>query len=1028
MKIPILHLSDLHLTEGSSNYLARAESVVNFVNSVNPQNEPLIVILSGDLTQAGNENDFAHFNRFVERIKDKLNNDQNHFFIVPGNHDCDLSNPGSIRTSIIKDALERQQLDHEQIQHLLLIQKNFFENWSKRSDLYGQPPAQENRMKWQKSINYKGVNVNIYGINTALLSTMEQNIGTHFFPIEKLDYNEADGDFSLSVFHHPYNWLIPDNARSFREAIETNSDIVFTGHEHVSGAQSKENHISNVEISIIEGGHFSDHKNSKTSSFNYVILDSEKGEIDYSKISLNNEQSRYEVAHNVVWQGTLKSRNSILKKFKLKDEFHKKLNELPFSFLHSGKENVLLSDLFVYPDLEEMPRFTKKETKISKVVIRSENVVEDLIKSRRVLITGGKSCGKTSLARRVFVDLRQKQLLPLLINGDAISYRMKDEKTFLRFAEREFNEQYHGDTFNGFLQTKKDLRILIIDDFHLGPKNHEARSKILEIILKYFDNVIIFADDLFRFDEFLNIKTENILSVHFSNWSIRTFGKRLKDKLIEKWINLGNTEEMSKTEQFRKRESFLKNLENIIETKAIPSVPLNLITLLQSLEGLIPSSAFSGSYGYLYRSLIDRELQKYFSNFSSIPLLETYLGRLFTHIYFEKKGQITIDDLDSFNNAYKTKYSSTLDFPLITDRFIKIGVFSKVASDIRVGKYYYLQFFIAKELSDGLSQDLALAKSRVIELINKIHLESESNIITCLCYLSQNSLVRDELLKLSRNLFKDEENFNFETHTDFLKELSDETIREVLCLDQNEDPEKNRQMQFEYDDEMRASSDSTKESRSLETVDEGDTKSAIDFNQAMRTISVLGQMLRCYASRIEAEEQMAIARECFDLSLRTLRTFMRFFEDNTRDIVTKINEDFGRERGLNEQAIKNFIYLVCVVLSVNIVERTASSCGADELRLVFKDLVSKDGSKSAVFMEYSVRLNYSSETPIGELRQIASEFEKSKFAIDSLKYLMTSYLKVNLLDAQERQQIVDILKLSPKNINKPLLGIKNREQ
>src|SRR5207244_1418905 len=69
-------------------------------------------------------------------------------------------------------------------------------------------------------------------INTAWLSKLDQPAAQLMFPVERVARIVDDSDIAITIFHHPYNWMRPEDGREFRKFVESTSDLVLTGHEH----------------------------------------------------------------------------------------------------------------------------------------------------------------------------------------------------------------------------------------------------------------------------------------------------------------------------------------------------------------------------------------------------------------------------------------------------------------------------------------------------------------------------------------------------------------------------------------------------------------------------------------------------------------------------------------------------------------------------------------------------------------------------------------------------------------------------
>lgn len=103
-------------------------------------------------------------------------------------------------------------------------------------------------------------------INSAWCSIMHEEAGKMYFP--KNWFNDIhspflEEDFApalvITLFHHPERWLTPNNRRDFRKIIDSVSDILMSGHEHVGDTyeqiREKENNFHVFEAEFLQEEH-----------------------------------------------------------------------------------------------------------------------------------------------------------------------------------------------------------------------------------------------------------------------------------------------------------------------------------------------------------------------------------------------------------------------------------------------------------------------------------------------------------------------------------------------------------------------------------------------------------------------------------------------------------------------------------------------------------------------------------------------------------------------------------------------------
>lgn len=156
------------------------------------------------------------------------------------------------------------------------------------------------------------------------------------------------GEYVISVFHHPIDWLSPNtknnNKSRFEEHLISSSNLVLFGHEHDKG---KSKNISQKETSVIFCGGKALQKNvMKESGFSFYEIDLEA---KTTKIKVYRwDQDKY----TIDFEDTHSIHEKTKRKFSLSNEFGRKITNLSIPLKHPKKEKLLLSDVFIYPDLE----------------------------------------------------------------------------------------------------------------------------------------------------------------------------------------------------------------------------------------------------------------------------------------------------------------------------------------------------------------------------------------------------------------------------------------------------------------------------------------------------------------------------------------------------------------------------------------------------------------------------------------------------------------------------------------------------
>src|SRR5258708_6363823 len=239
MSILVLQLSDIHIRQQANPVLARKQSLIDAVRSIMPRPAGCLLLITGDiaLTAAPDEYDVG-LQFFAEIIADlkPLFADGLEVVAIPGNHDCQLPKDEiTMRDALIAGlapTLHTKAPDEAIINNLLSAQTNFR---SFQSRLLGTSTAAKAALCDAQVVSFGDLRIQINSFNTALLSQRYEKVGSLSIPqneVERMSVSHSEADITISVYHHPDNWLEPNSRRLFRKVVEATSHFVFTGHEH----------------------------------------------------------------------------------------------------------------------------------------------------------------------------------------------------------------------------------------------------------------------------------------------------------------------------------------------------------------------------------------------------------------------------------------------------------------------------------------------------------------------------------------------------------------------------------------------------------------------------------------------------------------------------------------------------------------------------------------------------------------------------------------------------------------------------
>jgi SpoVK/Ycf46/Vps4 family AAA+-type ATPase len=288
--------------------------------------------------------------------------------------------------------------------------------------------------------------------------------------------------------------------------------------------------------------------------------------------------------------------------------------------------------LEIYSDLRG---YDKKES--------SKKLIEDILDYPKILLTGEDQSGKTTLCKKIFSELREKNFVPVYISDKANQYQGKIENKI----EKAFKEQYETVAIEDI---EKNRIVPIIDDFHFA-KNEEKHVADLAS----YSHQIVVVDDVFC----LSFKDESIIK-SFACFKIQEFVPSLRNQLIEKWVHLTdvkNGANHSKNEIYKSVDNITELVDaalgKIIGNGIMPAYPffiLSVISVYETFEK--PLDQEITSQGYCYQALVYMYLRKQGVKNEDIDTYINFLTEFSFYFYTQKKSELAIDDFNIFMAAY----------------------------------------------------------------------------------------------------------------------------------------------------------------------------------------------------------------------------------------------------------------------------------------------------------------------------------------------------------------------------------------
>lgn len=1011
MLLAVCHISDIHISTGQDPVLSRAKAIVAAVAPRISAGTAVLLVCTGDIAYAGEAGQYRAAEGFFGEARDGLERISGAKYLgavlVPGNHDCDFSVAGDARPVLISAVgqnIAKADLGGESLRDLLKVQSDFFQFAARIGGVGG--TSFGNEVGWTIRCADGPQRVLVRALNTAILSQLHESPGQLQFPLQAVPDVKADADFCLTIFHHPYPWLAPDNRRELQRVVESISDLILTGHEHDGASYVRS--TSEGETDYVEGAAL---QSEGDTGFNLIVVDLDKNTNQISRFRWNGEM--YEPTDIYPSARVFTRKRSLIEsRFELQPAFSRRLNDAGTGFSHPNGDDLTLESIFVYPDIK-VARLSSE----ARSLVQGEDVLAYVAVREYVHIAGPPLCGKSTLARALFIDLRRRfGLVPVLLNGSDIKASSKDE--FQKVVERALGNQYQVSSPERFRQLERTRKVLLIDDWHRCRLLAKFKAKIMEAGRELFGRVVVFSDDVSLYRLFIDGPSDPA-SAEAGICEIQQFGFRMRTDIIRKWHNFGAEPEVDDLELASRVARSEHVLDSLVGKGVVPSWPIFILSVLQA-ESSVDEPAAYGSYGHLYEALLTRRLARSSKEKKSLGQKYTILSMLAYELFKLEKSSLTEEEVRAVHTKYELDYQTAVDREHLLSELEDAQVWVRVGSDFQFRYKYAYYFFVAKYFQQGIGnvQDAPTLRAQLSHMVSCVHDEDYANLLIFYIYLSKDRELIQQMLGVAERIYSNKQPARLAEDVEFLDKLRSEPPNIFLAAGTMD----------ERRDKHRSLMDEAEASRGGEpaivprTEYADDVSDALKIDFAFKSLQVMGQVLKNFPLDLKGDLKVALTKESYQLTLRTLRVFLELLEANISEILlafessVKVFRPFSeRDSGKALEESKAFLVKLAELVIYGMIKKLSLAVGAVELKQTYHEVrrIAGESNMPTRLIDLSIELDHFARIPVSDVRDLEHQLRKSITAYTILRLLVADFLNLFPCDYKTHQKMVELFKFKP---------------
>ncbi|MGL1894609.1 MAG: TIR domain-containing protein [Spirochaetaceae bacterium] len=705
--------------------------------------------------------------------------------------------------------------------------------------------------------------------------------------------------------------------------------------------------------------------------------------------------------------------DKILKNYTNNKDFLDFLNSTDFlKNSHSKKMDLELDDIYIPTNLEFFDDIKNNIQTISSAKLLEFN------KSTRFIIAGENQSGKTTLCKKLYKELRSKNLFPIYVSG-----QNKYLGTTENIISESIKQQYNFD----ISELNPNKIIIILDNFQFAIN----KEKHLSYLDKYKKKIIV-IDDIYNF----GIKDKSELA-NYQNFKIKEFNLNLRTQLVEKWICIGlEPTKRACNEHFllidKTSELVETSLGKIIGTGIMPSFPFFILSIIISTETFEkPLDQDITSQGYCYQALIYLYLRKQGIKNSEIDTYINFITEYSYFLYKSDKSEISEHDFKVFIGNYTEKYNLSIKIELILKNLCEAQVIKISSTRNYSFTYPYIfYFFVARYFSEHLETE----KGEIDIIINNLHMDRNAYITIFISHHSKNNYVLDEIILNAYCLFdKHKEATLSSDELAFFDEQEEIIAKAVLSDESNPDETRAKRLKNTSDITVESPNNVNKEN---DYIDNEENKKynqiPIELRKSIKTIEVMGRIIKNRSGSLEKKRLESIFEEGVNVYLRLLTSFfgliqneeeintvIKYIESRLKEHIDKLKED---DKTLDQDAIekisKNIFWNMNFFTVFGIIDKLIHSLGSDSLINVVTKVCDNIDTPVSNLIRHGIFMQYNKNVRTDEIEEMFKDLNFSETAKKIIRFMIVEYSKVHHIDFRDKQKIQNQLGIPVKTLLK----------
>jgi len=583
--------------------------------------------------------------------------------------------------------------------------------------------------------------------------------------------------------------------------------------------------------------------------------------------------------------------------------------------------------------------------------------------------------------------------------------------------ENAFLQNYAASALNSYRQLDRANRVVIIDNYHRIKLTSRGRVELLEQLRTQSFRLIVLAHDIAITLHDMSEAGESIAGeLPFSYYSILPFSQLRRNRIVEKWLLLGKDADQDTAQFVHNLEQVTNTIDTLIGTNYVPAYPPYVLAVLQGTEAGTEIDVNASTHGYLYELFIKAAIAKSGSAVA-YNIISAYLAHLAYWMFCAQRKEITEPELRTLHDQIHERFEVLESFEEQTRQLVESRLLRGLNGVFSFRHPYIYYYFLAVFLRDHLSEKSIIQDVR--SLASQLYKEESASTLLFLAHLSKDRLILKTLLGEAKSQYAKAPEATLEKDVKFLNRL-DGTIRRLKLPDKSGRESRKEQLKIIDRTEKQQQQFEAAQRAELESVN----TALGQLNAALKTIQILGQLLKNFPANFDRQEKDQIINACCSLGRRVLGDILGLVEKNETAFLQDMVQLIARRRSnigaqkLRERAV-SAVSALAELASAGIIIRMSHSLGSKDLTTTYERLFPQTQISILRLVYASLRLEHYEEFPEGLIVDEARRLKNNALAFRVLRFLVVRYLAIFPTDFRLKQRLSELLRLDFQSVRLP---------